>query len=47
MIGWLLYQYCKRYPEKAKKLIKGGMYKELETVMSKEQFDKHFTPPYK
>ena len=35
MIGWLLYQYCKRYPENAKKLIRGGMYKELQSVMSK------------
>ena len=42
----LFYQYCVRYPESAKKFIKGAMYKQVESVMSKEEFDTHFTPPY-
>jgi monooxygenase len=27
-------------------LIKAGMFKEVESVMSEEEFDKHFSPPY-
>jgi len=46
VLGALFYQYCVRYPERAKKLIKGGMYQEVKSVMSEEEFDKHFTPPY-
>ena len=46
LLGAVFYQYCIRYPEHAKKLIKGGMYKEVEGVMSREEFEKHFNPPY-
>ena len=35
-----------RFPEHAKKLIKGGMYKEVKGVMSREEFERHFSPPY-
>jgi len=46
LLGQLFYQYCTRFPNHAKKLIKAGMYKEVKSVMSPAQFDKHFTPPY-
>jgi len=46
LLGALFYQYCTRYPESAKRLIKGGMYNEVKSVMSKEEFEKHFSPPY-
>ena len=35
-----------RYPESAKRLIKKGMFKEVSSVMSEKEFEKHFTPPY-
>ena len=35
-----------RYPEKAKKMIKCNMYNQVKSVMSEEEFDKHFSPPY-
>ena len=35
-----------RYPESAKRLIKKGMFKQVKSVMSEKEFDKHFTPPY-
>ena len=38
--------YFPRYPNHAKKLIKAGMYAEVKSVMGREEFDKHFTPPY-
>ena len=38
----LICQYCTRYPDSAKRLIKGGMYNEVKSVMSKEEFEKHF-----
>jgi len=46
LLGSLFYQFCVRYPDRAKKLIKSGMYNEVKSVMSEEEFDKHFTPPY-
>jgi len=46
LLGALFYQYCVRYPENAKKWIMAGMYKQVRSVMSKEQFKRHFTPPY-
>jgi len=46
VLGALFYQYCIRFPDHARKLIKGGMYKEVKGVMSKDEFEKHFTPPY-
>ena len=35
-----------RYPESAKRLIKKGMFKEVSSVMSEKEFEKHFSPPY-
>jgi len=46
LLGALFYQYCIRYPESAKRLIKKGMFKEVSSVMSEKEFEKHFTPPY-
>merc|ERR1719323_2412282 len=46
LLGALFYQYCTRYPESAKRLIKIGMFNEVKSVMSEKEFDKHFTPPY-
>jgi cation diffusion facilitator CzcD-associated flavoprotein CzcO len=46
VLGALFYQYCVRYPQHAKKLVQGGMFKEVKVVMSRQEFEKHFTPPY-
>merc|ERR1711970_1152361 len=46
LLGALFYQYCVRYPDSARKLIQAGMYKEVKSVMNKEEFEKHFSPPY-
>jgi len=46
LLGALFYQYCTRFPNHAKKLIKKGMFKEVSSVMSEKEFEKHFTPPY-
>jgi len=46
LLGALFYQYCTRYPESAKRLIKKGMFKEVSSVMSEKEFEKHFSPPY-
>lgn len=46
LLGALFYQYCTRYPGHAKKLIRGGMFAQVKKVMSQEEFDRHFTPPY-
>ena len=42
----LMFEYCTRYPEGAKKTILSGMYKQLKGAMSQDEFDKHFTPKY-
>ena len=34
------------FPNAAKKFIKGEMFKQLKEVMQKEEFEKHFSPPY-
>ena len=39
-------QVATRYPEYTKKSIKGAMYKQVESVMSKAEFEEHFSPPY-
>ena len=39
-------QVATRYPEYAKKLIKGAMYKQVESVMSNAEFEENFSPPY-
>eukprot|EP00092_Neocalanus_flemingeri_P089737 GFUD01113588.1.p1 GENE.GFUD01113588.1~~GFUD01113588.1.p1 ORF type:complete len:311 (+),score=74.32 GFUD01113588.1:52-933(+) len=44
--GALFYQYCTRYPDSAIKEIKAGMFSEVSSVMGREEFDRHFTPPY-
>eukprot|EP00092_Neocalanus_flemingeri_P079833 GFUD01099496.1.p1 GENE.GFUD01099496.1~~GFUD01099496.1.p1 ORF type:complete len:514 (+),score=122.08 GFUD01099496.1:53-1543(+) len=44
--GALFYQYCTRYPDAAIKEIKAGMFAEVSSVMDREEFDRHFTPPY-
>eukprot|EP00092_Neocalanus_flemingeri_P028947 GFUD01031430.1.p1 GENE.GFUD01031430.1~~GFUD01031430.1.p1 ORF type:complete len:497 (+),score=112.16 GFUD01031430.1:102-1592(+) len=46
LLGALFYQYCVRYPNHARKLIKAGMFNEVKSVMDREEFDKHFSPPY-
>jgi len=46
LLGTLFYQYCTRFPESAKRFIKGAMYKAVESAMSREEFEKHFSPPY-
>ena len=39
-------QVATRYPEYTKKLIKGAMYKQVQSVMSNAEFEEHFSPPY-
>ena len=34
------------FPNAAKKFIKGEMFKQLKEVMQKEEFERHFSPPY-
>ena len=46
LLGFFFYFWCTTFPKKAKKFVKGMMYKEVKDVMSEEEFDKHFTPPY-
>ena len=46
IMGFLFFQYCSRFPDHAKKLIKGATRKQVKNVMSDEEIDKHFTPPY-
>jgi len=46
LLGFFFYFWCTTFPERAKKFIKGIMYNEVKSVMSVEEFDKHFTPPY-
>merc|ERR1712038_809490 len=46
LVHSLFYFFCVLFPELAKRLVKAGMYKQVKSVMSREEFDKHFTPPY-
>ena len=46
LIGFLFFHFCVKFPGRAKKLIKGATKKQLKGVMSEEEVDKHFTPPY-
>jgi len=46
LLGFFFYLWCTTFPNKAKKFVKGVMYNEVKSVMSVEEFDKHFTPPY-
>ena len=45
-MGFIFFHWCARYPESAKKLVKGGVRKQVKSVMSDEEIDKHFSPPY-
>ena len=38
--------FPQRFPNHAKRVIKKGMLKEVASVMSEEEFEKHFSPPY-
>ena len=42
----VFYQFCMGFPEAAKRYIKGQMFKQLKGVMQREEFEKHFSPPY-
>jgi len=42
----LYYRYCLWFPESAKKSLKADMFEKVESTMSYEEFEKHFTPPY-
>jgi monooxygenase len=42
----LVYNGMERYPQGAKRLLVGEAYTQLKDVMSKEEFKKHFVPPY-
>ena len=46
LLGAYFYHYCLRFPDRAKRQIKSGMYKQVEGVMSKDEFERHFSPPY-
>lgn len=46
IMGFLFFQYCSFFPESAKRLIKKATRKQVKSVMSDEEFEKHFTPPY-
>ena len=46
VVIFIINQLATRCPEYTKKLIKGLMYKEVKSVMSKEEFEEHFSPPY-
>ena len=42
----LFYQFCIGFPDAAKKFIKKAMYEQVKGAMRKEEFEKHFSPPY-
>ena len=42
----IFYFFCMWCPNLAKIFCKSLMYREVKSVMSKEEFEKHFTPPY-
>jgi len=46
LLTYFFYFWCTTFPERAKKFIRGIMYNQVKSVMSTEEFDKHFTPPY-
>lgn len=45
-ITTIAFYFCIWLPNIAKYFCKNLMYKEVKSVMSKKEFDKHFTPPY-
>ena len=45
-ITTIIFYFCIWLPNIAKYFCKNLMYKEVKSVMSKKEFDKHFTPPY-
>jgi len=46
LLGALFYQWCTRYPDRARKFIQGNMQKCIGDSMTNEEFQKHFSPPY-
>ena len=42
----LTYQLCVRFPNAARRTVEGMMFKQVKTVMTREEFAKHFSPPY-
>ena len=46
IMGFLFFHFCSFFPERAKKLIKTATRKQVKNVMSDEEIEKHFTPPY-
>lgn len=46
LYGAFFYQLCTRYPNWARKFVRKMMWKNCESFMSQEEFDKHFSPPY-
>jgi len=46
LLSFLIFQYCRKFPERSKKMAKGMIWQQVKNVMSEEEFEKHFTPPY-
>ena len=42
----LIYQLCVRFPNAARNMVEKMMYKQVKSVMTWEEFLKHFSPPY-
>ena len=39
-------QFCVWFPKTAKNFVKNAMFKEVQSRMTREEFEKHFSPPY-
>jgi len=47
LLSTLFFQYCVNFPERAKNYVRNNMWNNVkDSDMTKEEFDKHFTPPY-
>ena len=46
ILGTLFYLFCARFPQKAREFVRKNMFAQVKSVMSEQEFDKHFTPPY-
>merc|ERR1712124_99634 len=42
----VIYNVMKAYPKAAKRLLLNGAWNELQSTLTKEEFEKHFVPPY-
>ena len=42
----IIFQFCMKFPEAAKRLLKRKAFKQVKSAMSEEDFQKHFSPPY-